>query len=139
MDTSAVAPHILLVDETPEIRKLLAGALCCAGFRVAAEASIQDIDVVQRLAPDVIVHELIFQREVSGAKSFLRTVREDPVLAKTPIILATVAQEAVANAVLAEELCSLDVVVLLKPFRLHSLIDAATTAWTTAKTQASSA
>lgn len=137
MITPAKSPHILLVDETPEIRTLLAGALSSAGFRVTTASSIQDLDTVQRHAPDLIVHEFVFDRDVSGARTFLRDLRLDPRVANTPVLLATVVHEAVANADLAEELRALDVHVLLKPFRIHALIDAAVNAWTAIQPRAS--
>lgn len=128
METAARIPHVLLVDESLETRHVLARALLLAGFRVTAEASVLDVHVVRRLAPDCIVHEFLFNRDSHSTRAFLHALRDDAIGAHIPVLLCTVAHEAISESALSGELQSLDVAVLLKPVRIDEFVARVATA-----------
>lgn len=116
------APHVLVVDDLPEMVHLLEAILRLDGYRVTSATDVQTLPAVRELAPDVIIHDLLFGRSSQPSMTFLRALRDDPVLEGTPVLLCTVAAQAVTEHMMVQELAHLDVRVILKPFDCMALL-----------------
>lgn len=113
--------HVLVVDDLLEMVHLLEAVLRLDGYRVSTATDVQPLSVVRDLAPDLIIHDLLFGRSPQPSMTFLRELREDPVLERIPVVLCTVAAQAVTESVMVQELAHLDVRVVLKPFACSML------------------
>ena len=118
MKYSAVSPHVLLIDEAPDIRDLLHALLEDEGYRVTSKASVQSVATVRELAPDLIVHDMFFSEPRPRGWELLRTLRQDPSLAQIPVILCTADGRVRTNQAIARQIQQLALRVVTKPFDL---------------------
>ncbi|HLW59272.1 MAG TPA: response regulator [bacterium] len=80
--------RLLVVDDDPTHRRLIAARLERAGFAVVASANAADaLARARELPPDLIVSDVLMP-EVDGFQ-FCLQVREDPRLARTPVLLVS--------------------------------------------------
>jgi two-component system chemotaxis response regulator CheY len=109
---------VLVVDDNPAIRKMLAVAFLSDGFKTCAEAENgkEAIEVAKQIKPDVITLDL--------SMPVMNGLRAAPELRKilptTPIILFTLFGDSVPKTAASESGVSL---VLLKTVPLSVLID----------------
>jgi len=115
-------PHILVVNDTQEILDLMQELLEDEGYRVTTSLALLDIDKVKKIAPDVIVQDLLFEGTQELGWKFLTLVRLDPVLARIPLVLCTAAVRTVTNPEMAEQLDQKGIRVVLKPFTIEDLL-----------------
>src|ERR687885_2008684 len=111
--------HVLVVDDEPTLRELVAEALREAGYHV--ETAANGVEALQRLhgqpAPHAIVLDLMMPR-LDGS-GFVELMRLNPRLASVPIVLLTAAYGAAqAAARIGARAC------VTKPFELDHLVDA---------------
>jgi PAS domain S-box-containing protein len=81
-------PRVLLVEDTEANRECIGDYLIAKGFRLQfAENGEQAIEIVSREIPDIILMDI----QMSGMDGFeaIRRLRENPNLAKTPVIALT--------------------------------------------------
>jgi DNA-binding response OmpR family regulator len=78
-------PRILVVEDDPDILKLMEAALADAGYRVTtAEDGAEALASARRDRPDLIVLDLMLPR--MNALQFRAEQRRDPALADVPIV-----------------------------------------------------
>lgn len=114
--------HVLVVNDTQEIIDLMRDLLEGEGYRVSTSLAVLDMDKVRKLAPDVIVQDLLFEQVQEQGWKFLTLVRLDPELARVPVILCTAAVQTVREAGMAQQLDRLGVRIVLKPFDIEELL-----------------
>ena len=112
--------RILVVDDEPDVRRLVAQALGEAGYDVVTAGDGADaLDEMRAFGPDAVVLDLIMP--VLDGEGFLRECRADPALAEVPVALFTTARDA--------ERVARDLGVqarIPKPFELDELLDVVT-------------
>ena len=121
-------PHILVVDDTQEIRELLQDLLAGEGYRVTTSPVLLDIAQIKALAPDILVQDIPFEHSQERGWTLLSLLRLDPELARLPVVLSTAAVRTVRQPEMAAQLERLGVRVVLKPFALDALLGALTEA-----------
>lgn len=112
--------HILVVNDTQEILDLFRIILEEAGYRVTAIGfAIEDLRRITDIAPDLVILDLVFDREYVGWQ-MLQKMKMTRETAAIPVIICTAevrkAQEIQGN--LAEKKVGL----LLKPFNIDELL-----------------
>ncbi len=112
-------PHVLVMDDAEEIRGLLRDALEDEGYRVSASPTVIDLDGVKRLAPDLILLDLVFAGEQRGLP-FLRRLRGDRSVAGMSVIVRSAAVGAIRR--LGPGDGGEGVGLVLKPFDLDELL-----------------
>lgn len=106
---------ILIVEDDPPVRSIVAMALEDEGYRVETAADGRDaLTKVRRLAPDAILLDLMLP--VLDGRDLIRLLRDDPTTAQIPIIVMSAAYD-VAHDPAVES-----VVVLPKPFDVGMLL-----------------
>jgi CheY-like chemotaxis protein len=86
--TPMTSPHILVVDDQPDIRHLLSMFFSRCGFTVSQAEDGQDgIEMARALHPDVIVMDIQMPRK-TGLEA-VRELRTDPQFAHKPILAIT--------------------------------------------------
>jgi two-component system response regulator VicR len=115
-------PHILVINDTQEILDLMQELLEDEGYRVTTSLALLDIDKVKKIAPDVIVQDLLFEGTQELGWKFLTLARLDPQLARVPLVLCTAAVRTVTNPEMAEQLNQKGIRVVLKPFTIEDLL-----------------
>lgn len=91
-DMAPSSGHVLIIDDDPATRDLLARFLSQDGFQVAtAPDGRVGLDQARALRPRVILLDVTMPR--MDGWSVLRTLRADPELGNTPIIMVTVLDE----------------------------------------------
>ncbi|HUH04088.1 MAG TPA: ATP-binding protein [Kofleriaceae bacterium] len=84
----ADAPLILIAEDQPEMRALIRTLVAASGYRtVTVGDGERALDLAHRLRPDVIVSDWMMPR-MTGPE-LVRTIRADPELAPTPIVMLT--------------------------------------------------
>jgi CheY-like chemotaxis protein len=79
---------ILVVDDEPDLRRLLRRTFERAGFEVAeAGHGAAALAVVHRSPPDLVVTDMMMP--VMGGAELIRRLRADPVAAQIPILAVT--------------------------------------------------
>ncbi len=108
--------HVLVVDDEPMIRQLVADCLVEAGFQAETAANGSEaLRSMQRTRPDLIVLDLMMP--VLNATGFLELVRLTPHYARVPIVVITATYNAFEEAArLGAQAC------LSKPFELDDLV-----------------
>lgn len=78
-------PHILVVDDSDEVRLLVSRLLEREGYQVtAAESGVSALTLLQTVVPDLVVSDIMMP-DVDGYR-LLERVRDDPRLAAVPVI-----------------------------------------------------
>ncbi|MFN8592591.1 MAG: helix-turn-helix domain-containing protein [Thermomicrobiales bacterium] len=85
-------PHVLILHESPDLLAVLGELLEDEGYRVTTATTLPGLDEVRRLAPQVIVQDLVFDGSPARGWMFSRRVRSDDRLAKVRIVICTVAR-----------------------------------------------
>jgi two-component system response regulator MprA len=109
--------RILVVDDEPTIRELIADALSEFGYLVeVASNGAEGLAIMQRWRPDAIVLDLMMPR-VNGL-NFVEMFRANPEFEAIPVLLVTAAYAAhdVASRIAARAY-------LAKPFELDRLVE----------------
>jgi two-component system response regulator AtoC len=110
-------PHVLVVDDEPNVRRVLATLLEQAGFAATRAASgEQALDLVRSLDPDLVITDLKMPG-IDGLELLRRLQQSFP---EIPVVMLT-AHGTVANAVEAMKCGALDF--LTKPFDKQQVID----------------
>jgi two-component system nitrogen regulation response regulator NtrX len=122
MNTAPRAPHVLLVDDAPEIRELLREVLEEEGYRVTSAGSVQHVDAIRELAPDLIVHDLLFAESRPAGWTFLQALRQDPQVGQLPVILCTADGRIHTDPAWAQQVQRLELRVVTKPFDLTDFL-----------------
>ncbi|HEX5445475.1 MAG TPA: ATP-binding protein [Pirellulales bacterium] len=81
------APTVLVVDDTPEMRRLLAGVLSDQYTVVTAEDGEQGCALAEEIMPDLIISDVMMP--VTDGYEFCRRVKQNPVMARIPFVLLT--------------------------------------------------
>lgn len=121
MRTNGRAPHILTVDDTPEILDLLRELQEDEGRRITTSVALLDLDNVKDLAPAAIIQDVLVEHSQELGGKFLTLVRLDPELADVPLILCTAAP-AVRDKAMGETLRELGAPLIRKPFQADELL-----------------
>ena len=110
--------RVLVIDDEPTIRELVAEGLREAGYRVDAAANgAAGLRVMRRRVPDAIVLDLMMP-QLDGA-GFAELMRLNPRFASVPIVLATASYDPLGAAErIGAKAC------IPKPFELEHLIQA---------------
>lgn len=122
MSTTPLSPHVLLVDDTPDVRDLLRDVLEDEGYRVTSAAFVQDVATVRQLAPDLIVHDLLFGAHTPAGWAFLDQLRQDPLVGQVPVILCTADGRVRYDPSWIQHAEHLGVSVVSKPFDLTDFL-----------------
>jgi CheY-like chemotaxis protein len=122
MNTAQRSPHVLHVDDAPDIRTLLREVLEDEGYRVTSAATVQQVATVRALAPDLIVHDLLFAGHVPTGWSFLHALRQDPLVGQVPVILCTADRRIHTDPSWAQQVQDLGLKVIAKPFDLTDFL-----------------
>jgi DNA-binding NtrC family response regulator len=120
MKTQPRVPHLLLIDDSPEIHELIADLLAEEPIRLTArlEAGL-DMEGVIQLAPDLI----IFDSRTGAESSGLLLMSKAACTLHIPLILCTGAiQEEVDRIV--EAMSPIPLTVIRKPFDIDTLLGA---------------
>jgi two-component system phosphate regulon response regulator PhoB len=113
-----VGHRILVIDDEPDLRELVAVNLDQAGYRVEGAGSGREaLEALRRSRPDLVVLDLMLP-DVSGT-DLCRKLRRDPEFADIPIIMLTAKAEEV-DRVVGFELGADDYVT--KPFSPPELV-----------------
>ena len=112
-------PHLLVMNDAQEILDLLLHLLEDEGYRVSTARIVLDLERVQGLAPDLIVLDVLFEKQETGWQ-FLSMTRLDPHLRRVPIVLCTAAAKPVRE--MEGHLATQNVGVVLKPFDVDQLL-----------------
>lgn len=108
---------VLLIDDEPQMKTLVAMTLDDLGVRVVRAASLSDArEVARRESPDLVLLDLDLGSE--NGFSILPDLREEPSLAGVPVVILTVHDSK------REEALGLGVEgFVAKPFKVSSLRD----------------
>lgn len=82
--------HILIVDDQPEIRELVSVTLQIGPYHITtAESGEEALNSVRRTCPDLILLDVMLSDEGLNGLDVLRHIKQNPVTAKTCIIMLT--------------------------------------------------
>jgi CheY-like chemotaxis protein len=110
--------HVVAIEPDPLLRALYRELLEEDGYCVTALPALdRQLDKVSALAPDVILIE--DAPGTDGAWASLTALRQEPPIARVPIVLATAAIRQVEAS--ADRLAALAVHVVVKPFNVDEL------------------
>jgi len=122
--TSEAGPsHVLVIDDAPELLDLFVELLEGEGYQVSTSHALLTLDEISAIAPDVIVHDLIFD-DYDDVLRMLTLRQHDPRL--VPVILCTADTRVVSDRGAAAQLENLGVPVILKPFAIEALLNVVT-------------
>lgn len=113
--------HVLIVDDEPAIVEVLREVLSDEGYQVTSHTAPPTPDEIGRLAPDVVVLDLVFGGRNVGL-GLLNALRGHPPTAVIPIVVCT----ALIDPSVASALADLRPAVhlLRKPFDLDAVVTA---------------
>lgn len=84
--------HILLVDDHPDIVRLLEISLRKGGHQIStASNGVEGLDMIRRCRPDLVILDVVMP-ELDGFR-VLHRVRSDPEVAGTLILMLTVKEQ----------------------------------------------
>ena len=124
-DTTPVArpaPHVLVIDDDEGLRDLFRDILEGEGYRVTLAASVLDTGEIARLAPDLLILDLLLGTDVLPAWDLVGAIRTDDRVSTLPIVLCSAATEHLAR--LREQIAAMGVTVIPKPFELDDFLRA---------------
>ncbi len=113
---SAAGRRILVVDDEPSIRAIVAETLEEEGYQVQTASNGQEaLDLVRCIPPDAVVLDMMMP--VMDGWTFLQACREDPKCADLRVMCLSAAPTAAADAArLGAKAC------MTKPFDLDALL-----------------
>lgn len=114
-------PHILVIDDEPELRTLFADILEAEGYIVTRSERPLPIAEVMRAGPDVILLDLVFDGSPLGW-AYLDELAVDERTHEIPVVLCSAADALQREQ--ADEPRRSRVAVVPKPFDLEVLLDA---------------
>lgn len=112
--------RILVINDTAEILELFKDILTAEGYdTVIAGFAINDLEYIERSAPDLIILDYIFGNERSGWQTLqkLKMVRST---AQIPIVICTAAKREIEE--LEGHLKAMGVGIVIKPFDVDVLL-----------------
>jgi len=112
-----------VIDDAPELLDLFVELLESEDYRVTTSREVLTVDDISAIAPDAIVHDLLFAGDHDGVWQVLSHTRLDPRLAQVPLILCTADPRVVSDRSVVARLESLAVPVILKPFNLEDILN----------------
>ena len=117
---ATTAPHVLVIDDAPELRQLFRDALEGEGYRVSLAAAPPTLDQIARLGPDLVLLDLLLGEDEGVAWRLVQGLRGDPRLAAVPVLVCSAATHLLRRLEL--ELRGLGVEVVTKPFDLDDFL-----------------
>jgi CheY-like chemotaxis protein len=114
-------PYVMVIDNASEILALYEQLLQEEGFEFSLHAHYDEaiFRQAQQRKPDVVVLDMMFDREITGWK-IIQRFRQDEDTRAIPIVVCSAANKTLRQ--LREELNSENVEVVLKPFDLDSFL-----------------
>lgn len=113
-------PLIVVVDDDEPFLELMQAVLTEEGYRVAVNRSAgRATEQIVRLAPALVILDLLFPFEVDGGLMLLRRLRENPLTATVPVLICSAATVVLRQR--EAEFSSLRAAMLAKPFNLDDL------------------
>ena len=119
MSANTASRHVLVVDDSEEILRLLREALEDEGYRVTTSGDPVGAAEVARIAPDAVVLDILFGSEQRGL-DLLRHLREAPATAEIPVVLCSAAVEPIRR--IDKDLLGEATGLVLKPFGVEGLL-----------------
>ncbi len=87
MPKSTQSPQIVIVDDDPDFREFVHIVLEAHGYEVhEADNAMEGLALMRATAPDLLLLDAMMSYELAGV-GMIRSVRSDPQLAHTPLIL----------------------------------------------------
>ncbi len=118
--TDAPPPHILSINHSPDLLKLMRELLEDEGFRVSTQSHLdKDLGEVAELAPDLIIIDYMWRHDDLNW-SLLQMLRMDRRTKHISVILCTGAVREVKE--LQSHLDDMQITVVLKPFDIDYLV-----------------
>ena len=114
-------PHILAIDDEPDLRPLFADILEAEGYVVTLAGRPLPIAEIVRARPDLILLDLVIDRSPIGW-AYLDELAVEQRTRDIPVVICSAAASEVGEHV--DTLRRLGVDVVLKPFDLEVLLDA---------------
>ena len=112
--------HVLAIDDHQDTLALYRDALEEEGYRVTCDRSPHlEPEAVAALVPDLILLDLVFDRETRGV-SFLERLKGDPETQGIPVLICSADHRLLER--IREQLAAWDCGVLAKPFGLAELL-----------------
>jgi len=82
-----VPTHIVIVDDDPDFREFVHIVLATHGYEVhEAHNAMEGLALMRAIEPDLVLLDAMMSYELAGV-GMIRSVRTDPQLAHTPLIL----------------------------------------------------
>src|ERR1041384_4867517 len=124
MDDAPLAPHILVLDDTPEVLAQFRAILTAAGYRVTTgEKLYETVDDLVVLGPELLVLDFMWSGDRTGW-DYLIALRDDP---RTPSFRFTLGPPDVPHPApheLRPQFGKMHVPLVLKPFTPEDLLTA---------------
>ena len=122
MDGDTARPRILVFDDDAAHREIFREILIDEGYDVTVEAVLcESMDDVIRLAPDLIVLDLIFDGQPAGL-DFLRRLKAAPATKSIPVLVCTAAGGLTEE--IQRQLTEWECASVTKPFDIDDLVAA---------------
>jgi CheY-like chemotaxis protein len=119
---SSLSPHILVMDESREVLALLHEILAEEGFSVTLSSQLLSLEQIQACSPALILMERRFDGLLAPSWDLVRQTRQNPTLARVPIVLSTTHRTSRKSRLMEQELQRRGVHVLLKPYAIDELL-----------------
>ncbi|MBP8252682.1 MAG: response regulator [Herpetosiphon sp.] len=114
------AKRILAINDSQEVLQLFNDILREEGYDVVVSSyAMQEINDVERIKPDLIIVDCLFNEEQMGWQ-LIQKLKMRRTTAAIPIVLCTAEMETVRN--LEGHLRAKGVIVVLKPFDIEDLL-----------------
>jgi CheY-like chemotaxis protein len=115
-------PHILVCDDDAVLREIFCEILVDEGYDVTVEPVLcESMDDVIRLAPNLIVLDLIFGGQPAGL-DFLRRLKANPATRSIPVLVCTAAGGLTEE--IQRQLTEWECASVTKPFNIDDLVTA---------------
>jgi CheY-like chemotaxis protein len=124
MPRPAASPHILVIDDAPQMLALFRALLLRAGYRVSTNRFATGVeplmDAIKTAPPDLIILDLIIREERRGWR-LLEVLKLDHETRRIPVIVSSAAVELVRD--LQPHLDEMGARVVLRPFHIDHLVE----------------
>jgi CheY-like chemotaxis protein len=122
MNGETARPRVLVCDDDAAHREIFREILIDEGYDVTVEAVLcESMDDVIRLAPDLIVLDLIFDGQPAGL-DFLRRLKAAPATKSIPVLVCTAAGGLTEE--IQRQLTEWECASVTKPFDIDDLVAA---------------